>query len=215
MGVYSRTVTFRYAEPTKRSPLITGYFPAEYGYFLIYRDGELIGKTYEVSFVDRTALGTHEYYALQVLADGYYTRSAPYPVTGTASVKCPMIAPLEGGEFIPLRLSENSRRALSFSHHRQVAFTQYAGAAFPAAEIGENETLTASFDVAYLQTDKAAADAFENLLGQEVILKNPGGQVVVGVLEGYDINDMRFYKAYRCTLQQMDWGDFVDASKII
>lgn len=215
MGVYSRTFTFTYAEPTQRSPLITGYFPAEYGYFLIYRDGELIGKTYQTPFADRTALGTHEYYAIQVLADGYYTRSAPYPVTGTASVKCPMIAPLEGGEFIPLRLSENSRRALSFSHHRQVAFTQYAGAAFPAAEIGENETLTASFDVAYLQTDKAAADAFENLLGQEVILKNPGGQVVVGVLEGYDINDMRFYKAYRCTLQQMDWGDFVDASKII
>lgn len=210
MDVYSRVAKFTFAEPTQRSPLITGYFPAENGYFLIYRDGELIGKTYETPFVDRTALGTHEYYALQVLADGYYTRSSPYPVTGTASVKCPMIAPLDGGEFVPLRLSENRRRAVSISHRRQVAYTQYAGAVFPAAEIGENETLSASFDVAYLQTEKAEADAFEALLGREVILKSPGGQVVVGVLEGYDINDMRFYKAYRCSLQQMDWGDFTD-----
>lgn len=208
MGLFSRAATFTYAEPSKRSPLITGFFPAEYGYFLIYRDGELIGKTYGASFVDRAALGTHEYYVIQVLGDGYYTRSNT--VTGTATVRCPMITALDDGELIPLKLSENSRRAMSFTHKRQVAYTQYAGATFPAAEIGENETLTASFDVAYLQTDQAAADAFEELLGREVILKSPGGQVVVGVLEGYDINSLRFYKAYRCTLQQMDWGDFAD-----
>jgi len=212
LGVYSRAAKFTYAEPTQTSPLITGYFPAEFGYFLFYRDGKLIGKSYQTPFVDRTALGTHEYYALQVLADGYYTRSSPYPVTGTASVKCPMIAPLEGGDFVPLRLSENSRRSVNFSHRRQVAYTQYAGATFPAAEVGENEVLSASFDVAYLQTEKAEADAFEALLGRDVILKSPGGQVVIGVLEGYDFNDTRFYKAYRCSLQQMEWGDFVDES---
>ena len=209
--VYSRAAKFTFAEPTMRSPLISGFFPPDYGYFLIYRDGELIGKTYEPSFIDRTVLGEHVYTAVQTLQDGYYAPNASVrPITGTASVKCPMIAPFENGVFTPLKLSENSRRAVSFSRHRQVAYTQYAGAVFPAAEIGENETITASFDVAYLQTDKAAADAFEALLGQNAILKSPGGPVVVGVLEGYDLNDMRFYKAYRCTLQQIDWGDFID-----
>lgn len=206
--VYSRAAKYTFAEPTMRSRLITGFFPAEYGYFLIYRDGKLIGKTYQTPFIDRTALGTHEYYALQVLADGYYTRSES--VTATASVSCPMIAPLDGGDFIELKLSENSRRAQSFSHRRQVAYTQYAGATFPAAEVGEHETLSVSFDVAYLQADKEAADAFEALLGRDVIFKSPGGRVVVGVLEGYDLNDMHFYKAFRCTMQQMDWGEFVD-----
>lgn len=211
IGVYSCAAKFTFADPTQRSPLISGYFPPKYGYFLIYRDGELIGKTYEPSFVDRTTLGNHVYTAIQPLPDGYYAKNASVlPITATASVKCPMIAPFESGIFTPLKLSENSRRAVSFSRHRQVAYTQYAGAVFPAAEIGENETITASFDVAYLQTDKAAADAFEALLGQNVILKSPGGPVVVGVLEGYDLNDMRFYKAYRCTLQQIDWGDFID-----
>ena len=212
--VYSRPAKFTYASPTTRSPLITGFFPPDFGYFMIYRDGELIGKTYNTSFIDRTVLGTYKYYALQVMENGYYTRSAPVqPVSGTASVKCYMIAPFSG-DFMPLRLSENNRRAVNFSHHRQVAYAQYAGAIFPAAEIGESETLTASFDVAYLQTEKDAADAFEALLGQDVILKSPGGQVVVGVLDGYELNNLRFYKAYRCTLQQIDWGDFIDETGI-
>lgn len=215
IGVYSRAAKFTFAEPTQRSPLISGYFPPEYGYFLIYRDGEIIGKTYEPVFIDRTSLGTHVYTAVQTLPDGYYAKNASVrPSTATASVECPIIGPFDGGEFIPLRLSENSRRALNFSHHRQVAYTQYAGAAFPSAEIGEGETLTASFDVAYLQTEKDAADAFEDLLGRDVIFKSPGGQVVVGVLDGYELNNLRFYKAFRCSLQQIDWGDFVDETSI-
>ncbi|MEE3381577.1 MAG: fibronectin type III domain-containing protein [Succiniclasticum sp.] len=208
--VYSREALVTYGTPEQTSPLITGYFPSPTGYFLIYRDGVLIGKTYNTRFYDRTALGTHEYYALQVIPDGYYTRSSPSTATATASVKCPMIGKLDGGDFIKLKLSENRSRRQSFSRRRQVAYTQYAGAKFPAAELGEHESITGSFDVAYLQKDAAAADAFEALLGEAVILKTPGGKVVIGILEGLDLDDTRFYKSFSCTLQQMDWGEFVD-----
>lgn len=119
-----------------------------------------------------------------------------------------MIAPLEGGDFIPLRLSASADRAQRFTLSHQVSHTHYSGAKFPAAEVGEHETLSASFDVAYRQTDRAAADAFEALVGQAVILKTPGGKTIVGVLEGFELDDPRFYKSYRCTLQQMDWTDF-------
>lgn len=210
--IFSREMLLTYGSSESKSPLITGYFPAPTGYFLIYRDGELIAKTYEIRFVDRTALGTHEYSVIQVLPNGYYTRSNPAKVTATASVKCPMIGRLDGGEFIELKLSDSSRRTQNFARRRQVAYTQYAGAKYPAAEIGEHETLTGSFDVAYPQKDAAAADAFEALLSEAVILKTPGGKVVVGILEGWDLGDMRFYKSYRCTLQQMDWGEFIDDS---
>ena len=121
-----------------------------------------------------------------------------------------MIGKLDGGDFIELKLSENRSRLQSFSRRRQVAYTQYSGAKFPAAELGEHETLTGSFDVAYRQRDAAAADAFEALLGEAVILKTPGGKVVIGILEGWDLDDTRFYKSFSCTLQQMDWGEFVD-----
>lgn len=208
--VYSREALVTYGTPEQTSPLITGYFPSPTGYFLIYRDDVLIGKTYNTRFHDRTALGTHEYYALQVIPDGYYTKSSPATVTATASVKCPMIGKLDGGDFIELKLSENRSRLQSFSRRRQVAYTQYAGAKYPAAELGEHETMTGSFDVAYRQKDAAAADAFEALLGEAVILKTPGGKVVIGILEGWDLGDTRFYKSFRCNLQQMDWGEFVD-----
>lgn len=210
--MYTRDALFTYGHPDGlQKKTIPGYWPAPTGYFLIYRDEQLIGKTYAGVFYDRVTSGGHTYKIVQALPGGYYRDSVPQSAEASP-VKCPMIAPLEGGDFVQLRLSENSRRSVNFSHRRQVAYTQYAGATFPAAEVGENETLSASFDVAYLQTEKAEADAFEALLGRDVILKSPGGQVVIGVLEGYDFNDTRFYKAYRCSLQQMEWGDFVDES---
>jgi len=207
--LYSHAALFTYASPTQRGPLITGFFPPETGYFLIYRDGKLIGKTYGTKFVDKTAMGTHEYYAIQVLPGGYYTRSSPYPVRATASLKSPVIGLLEGGNFIKLELSTDADRAQDIQHSREVVHVHYSGSRFPTSEIGEAETLSVSFDTAWKQTDKAAADAFEALVGEDVILKTPGGYVIVGTLEGYELHDPHFYKSYRCTLQQGDWRDFV------
>lgn len=209
--VYSREALVTYGTPEQTSPLITGYFPSPTGYFLIYRDGVLIGKTYNTRFYDRTALGTHEYYALQVIPDGYYTRSSPSTATATASVKCPMIGKLDGGDFIVLQLSTEADRAQDIQRSREVVHVHYSGSRFPTSEIGEAETLSVSFDTAWKQTDKAAADAFEALVGEDVIFKTPGGYVIVGTLEGYELHDPRFYKSYRCTLQQGDWRDYTNA----
>jgi len=211
--VYSDPATFRYLSPATwiGPPNNRNIYP-DTGYFIVYRDGVPIAKTFGRVFNDRTAIGQPTYTVIQVLKDGYYQRSEDATPSAPLAVKCPVIAPLDSGDFIELKLSENSRRTQSFARRRQVAYTQYAGAAFPTAEIGEHETLTGSFDVAYLQRDAAAADAFEALLGEAVILKTPCGKVVVGILEGWDLGDMRFYKSYRCTLQQMDWGEFIDES---
>lgn len=211
--VISREATFTYAEPTKRtSPLITGYFPSETGYFLIYRDGKLIGKTYDDKFLDRTALGTHEYWAYQVLEGGYYTRSTPYPVTGTASVTCPAIAPLEGGGFLSLKLSENSDREVRITEAREVEWTQYAGADYPSAEIGEGKSKAVALDVSALMSDEDFARAFTALLGQDVIVKTPDGTVVIGPLESLDLRAPRSHRSWTFGVTQMEWRDFIDES---
>lgn len=215
--VYTRVATYHYA-PAQISYAIIGTWRSETGYFLVFRDGVPIGKTFSRDFIDRAAIGKHEYFVMQILPGGYYTGSYTLvpgsgispTATATASVDCPEIAPLAGGDFIKLALSDNADRAERFQRKREVQHVQYSGARFPAAEIGEHEALSVSFDTAYLRSDKTAANAFEALVGTRVILKTPGGRVVIGVLEGYDLNDPRFYSSYRCTLTQDDWRDFIN-----
>ena len=209
----SRAAKFTYAEPFKQSPEIRGSFPPETGFYLIYRDDTLIGKTFSRVFDDNTVLGSHSYYVIQALPGGYYAKSGV--VTASASVDSPSIARLEGGEFIELALSTDGDRAQDFTKHRDVVYTQYAGARYPDAETGESETLSGTFDVAYPKTAAEAAAAFEELVGEAVILKTPGGKILIGVLEGYDLNNPEAYCSYRCTLQQMNWKEFRDETNSI
>lgn len=208
--VYSRPITYHFANGTSSPADTTPSYP-DTGYFLIYRDGKLIGKTYSAEFLDRFAVGAPTYKMRQVLPGGYYRDSEEDTLSPAILPTAPAIAFLSGGDFLTLRLSEMSQRAQSFRRQRQVAYIQYAGAKFPEAEIGEHEQLSVSFDAAWLHDGAEEAKAFEAMLGKPVILKTPGGELVVGVLDGYDRRDPRFYRAYSCTLQQMHWRDYVES----
>lgn len=186
---------------------ILSFAPGDF--FMILRDGKYIGKTTRLYFEDRIPIGVHSYQVYQALADGYVDRSNI--ITIDVKTKYPVIAPLAGGDFIELRLSTEEDRAQDFQRSREVARMHYSGARYPSSEVGEAETLSVSFDAAWKQTEKAAADAFEALVGEDVIFKTPGGKFIVGTLEGYELHDPHFYKSYRCSLQQGDWRDFTNA----
>lgn len=177
--------------------------------FRLYKNGQRVLTTDEPEFADRTANGGATYVAMKVFADGNFRTTALInPETFLAErypVEHPMLGPLEEGDFVELRLSENANRAPTIQRTREVAYTQYAGATYPEAEIGEHETLTATGDAAWTYEQEKEAAAFEALLGNEVIYKLPSGEVVVGVLEGFSRRDPRFHKAYSFTITQMDW----------
>lgn len=178
-------------------------------FFMILRDGKYIGKTTSLYFEDRIPIGVHRYQVYQALPGGYVDRSNV--ITIDVKTKCPVIAPLAGGDFIELKLSTDADRAQDFQHSREVAHVHYSGARWPMSEVGEAETMSVTFDAAWEQTEKAEADAFAALVGEDVILKTPGGKFIVGTLEGYELHDSHFYKSYRCSLQQGDWRDFTNA----
>ena len=125
---------------------------------MILRDGKYIGKTTRLYFEDRIPIGVHSYQVFQALADGYVDRSNI--ITIDIKTKCPVIAPLAGGDFIELQLSTEEDRAQDFQRSREVARMRYSGTRWPVSEAGEAETLSVSFDAAWKQTDKAEADAF-------------------------------------------------------
>ena len=207
--IYTRTATYHYAAPNmKIGEAISGEFRADTGYFLVYRDGVLIGKTYN-TFDDRTALGEHEYRYVQVLPGGYYNSDT---ATGTASVTCPAIAPLEGGDFLSLKLSENSHREVRITEAREVEWTQYAGADYPSAEFGEGKSKAVALDVSALMSDEDFAKAFTALLGRDVIVKTTDGTVVIGPLEALDLRAPRSHRSWTFGVTQMEWSDFIDES---
>lgn len=209
--VYSNISTFTYDSLATRhiSDIYDTDLYPETGHFLIYRDGSLIGKTRRNSFLDRTALGAHEYFVIQALAGGYYTKSNT--VTLSTEVRCPMIALLSGGEFLVLELSAEADRSQTITKGGEVLYIQYSGAKYPEAEVGEAESLTATGDVSFTAEQETEARRFEAMLKKPVIYKTPGGEVVVGVLQGFTRRDPRFFKSYRFTVTQMEWRDYTNA----
>lgn len=209
--VYSNISNFTYDafSTSYVSDIFNTNLYAETGHFLIYRDGALIGTTRRNYFYDRTALGSHEYYVLQVLPGGYYTKSNTVTLTGY--VDCPAIALLSGGEFMLLELSEDANRTQTITRSGEVAYVQYSGAKYQEAEIGEAESLTATGDVSFTAAQEAEARRFEAMLKKAVIYKTPGGEVVVGILQGFTRRDPRFFKSYSFQVTQMERRDFVNA----
>lgn len=173
-----------------------------------YRDGKRIGRTVgKTAFTDRFALGLHRYHAEIWQADGNYTRSNT--VTGTMRVRWPMIADASGGAWISLKLSEDSRREQSFSWSMETSATHIHGRTYPVMELSPYENLSGSYDGAFRTAEEAAA--FEQLRGKVVVLKNPGGRVIVGGLVQLKGKDNLFYYTYSFNLQRSDgWEDFVD-----
>ncbi|MBQ6396971.1 MAG: hypothetical protein IJI06_02360 [Oscillospiraceae bacterium] len=175
--------------------------------FLIYRDGVQIGHASAPIFVDRFALGEHSYQVINRLPGGNYTASNI--VTGTMLSCTAAIAPLTGGAWIELTLSENSNREESFTWTQAVSMRHFAGAEYPMAEQSPFADLSGSYDVSF--ADLPSAKAFEQLRGQAVVLKSRGGNVMIGILSTLSKRMTEFYIAFVFSLQRMHWRDFIDA----
>lgn len=173
--------------------------------FLIYRDGVQIGYTAETGFTDRRALGTHEWTVLLRQADGNYTQSNA--VTGTTAVEGTMIAPLSGGPWISLRLTEASVPARQYNFSRSHSLRHFSGSALPVLELTPYENKTGSFQCAF--KDPAEARAFEALWGQVVVVKSQEN-VITGGLMNLDKAQNAFYIAYAFTIEEIALEEVVD-----
>ena len=173
--------------------------------FLIYRDGVQIGHTAGTEFTDRRALGTHEWTVLLRQEDGNYTRSNA--VTGTTAVEGTMIAPLSGGPWISIRLTEASVPARQYSFSRSHSLRHFSGSALPVLELTPYENKTGSFQCAF--KDPAEARAFEALWGQVVVVKSQEN-VITGGLMNLDKAQNAFYIAYAFTIEEIALEEVVD-----
>ena len=118
-----------------------------------------------------------------------------------------LIAALDGGEWVSLRLTDASRGSESFTWSKTVARMHVAGSAYPVLETSPYEDLSGSYSCAFRYDDEARA--FEALRGKVVILKSRRDNVVVGALAQLQKKVRRFFVSYSFTIQQTQWEDFV------
>lgn len=180
-----------------------------YHAYLIYRDGLLIGQTPNTSFKDNFALGDVSYQVRGIYDDtGYYTLSNVAAVS--VRVSALMISPIKSPSWQRIPLSTSSLRSRTHSATQAVSYLHYTGSALPSAEIGEALDKTYRFDAAFLRANRAAAEAFESLIGQLVCIKDPDGYRVIGVLGTYSMTATPFYKSYSCTVTLVNWWEGAD-----
>lgn len=177
--------------------------------YTVYRDGKRIGTTASNEFVDRFSLGQHDYWVVNLLPDGYYTKSNV--VSGETKTSDTLIDSLANpGGWVRLKLSENSQSEQLYSYQRQAVLQHYLGAEYPSLELSSFLDYSGNFDVAF--KDEESAAAFEALYGQPVVLKARGKEVLVGALLQIEKRRTDFYTVYTFSLQRIEWEDFVDDS---
>lgn len=177
--------------------------------FLIYRDDVQIGHSSGNSFADRTVLGYHSWKVINRLPGGYYTASNT--VSGTLCTEGLALALLAGGPWIDLTLSTNAIRTTTAAAGRSVVLRQFAGRVWPDAEAAPYKTLQISFDVSWTPAQAAQARAFEGLIGEAVIFKEPGEEAFVGVLSAFQRSHSCPARSYTATVQRIHWKEYVDA----
>lgn len=171
-----------------------------------YRDGKRIARTAGRRHTDRYVLGKHSYYAEIWNSDGNYVRTET--VEGSMKSCITRIAPYEGGEWLDLRLSENSDSVQSFRYQRTNTLRHVLGTKLPVLELAEFEDGSGSYNCAF--KDVESAQQFERMFGEIVILKSRGGNVVIGALTDLEKRNTDFYISYGFSVQRIAREDFVD-----
>lgn len=203
-GIGTLDLTARFDVDAELSWTLTSNMPLDT--FHIYRDGVLIANTVRTVFTDRRVLGEHVYHVVAEMTGGHYCLSEE--ISGRLKSCVTRIAPLDGGDWIDLLLSENSNSVQSFNWSREITLRHYAGSAYPVAEMSPYIDRIATYDCAFQTVSEAAA--FEALRGRAVILKSRGGEVMVGVLSQINKIAGEFYLSYSFSVQQIHWEDLIN-----
>ena len=172
----------------------------------VYRDGVRIAMTGNMTtFTDRYAIGEHSYFVELWESDGNFSRSNT--VTGTISTEISIIADAETGEWMPIRLTENSMHMDSYQWFREHAFVHVCGTDYPIIELGRKITLTGNYSCSFVNREDAKK--FEALQGKTVIIKTKEPNLMTGVIVNLDRSVSQFYSTYSFTLQQINREDFI------
>lgn len=186
---------------------LTWQTTGNYDFFLIYRDGRLIGRTTERSFTDAASVG-----AVRYQVRGCYGSSANYglspEVAATIAVQYITLSDMDTGAILPLPYSESAHRTTSRTRKQEVQAVQLAGRAYPVIERSEHMAQSISVACAFYTQEDCAA--LEYMIGHLVTVRTPEGRMVTGCLAQLtERTDGGFYSVYTFSVDQADWEEAI------
>lgn len=173
--------------------------------FIVYRDGKPVGETANNVFFDHYAAeGLHVYYVRAYdSGTGYYTLS------DAVSVYCHvvemMIRNLNTLEWlrIPYTLKEQSR-GTNVKESKEIRYVNVSGAVLPIPEIGIHRSRTYSIYPVFFYTNQFLGySEFKDMIGVSVCMKDEYGNVVFGIMDGYDMETNRYRKVCSATITEV------------
>lgn len=171
---------------------------------LIYRNGELIGKTSDIRYTDSFANGYTEYTVRGLIGDNYTDSNASVI---DINIDTAAICTVDDKEWLPLRLSQRSTTQQEMSYTREGDFVHVTGARFPIAEVSKYETETVRIDCAFI--DEADSQRLKAMRGKLVCLKLRRGEMVIGPLLTMERTLSDFYDTYEISIRRTHFEEVV------
>lgn len=163
--------------------------------YLIYRDGELVGKTTDAQFNDLTAVGTVTYKIISYRGTPRsFTASNAVSVDVTPS--CTALC-LPDGYWLPLRYSQRLIDEQIYADERAVTYRHFSGSEWPVAEWDDKRGQAATVEAAL--RDPYDIRRLRNMVGRSVIFKSPD-RCFAGALSRLDEVSNMFYKVFNITV---------------
>lgn len=165
----------------------------------LLRDGTPIAKADGAEITDRATAAMHRYTVRTFDADGYYTDSLP--VQAAPVVPYAAIGLLEGGEWLAVKYSPD-RQVYSRSTAEGGTLQRYWGQTHPVWQTNGQKTVTHTIQYAY--KDAAELDAMRAMLGQEVVYKDRGGHLAVGIFSDLSETAAPGYTTFALTITETE-----------
>lgn len=173
--------------------------------YYIYRDGELIGKTNNTSFLDQLAYGKHTYQVRGAIGDYYAMSNEAY---ARLLIKTACIAEYGVWDWMDLQIRKGSIPNLATQYGGNITFQHFAGRELPVAEIGDELDITWSFSFSALA--KETAEKMQKFFRKLVVYKDPRDGVCIGILNSQQMSSNRYSWDFSFAMRAVDNYEVVE-----
>lgn len=173
--------------------------------YYIYRDGELIGKTNNTSFLDQLAYGKHTYQVRGAIGDYYAMSNEAY---ARLLIKTACIAEYGVWDWMDLQIRKGSIPNLATQYGGNITFQHFAGRELPVAEIGDELDITWNFSFSALA--KETAEKMQKFFRKLVVYKDPRDGVCIGILNSQQMSSNRYSWDFSFAMRAVDNYEVVE-----
>lgn len=179
--------------------------------YIVYRNGVPIhvtdgGISTEGGYMDNMANGLSLYMVRGITADGYYDQSET--VTVDASWDTDILFALGTDEILPLKYTPSFPRSYNYASEMSVTYRYFAGRPKPIAITSGQVSRT--LPLSYIDRGRTLARKLAGMIGQTVVFKDSGGDMIIGILNMVNAGMGRMTSTTTFQITEVDYNERVE-----